>query len=89
MRDPCHCVQGMRVTRIKELPDQGGRKVHAKLKCSKNHGGAAVPSSKRTKEGSDPQGVSLTKGLEAETATRPKIQPRLKHRGKEKPLADF
>ena len=43
--------------------------------------------SKRTKEGSDPQGVSLTKGLEAETATRPKIQPRLKHRGKDKPLA--
>ena len=42
---------------------------------------------KRTKEGSDPQGMSLTKGLEAETATRPKIQPRLKHRGKDKPLA--
>ena len=75
----------MRVTRIKELPDQGGCKVHAKLKCSKNHGGAAVQ--KRTKEGSDPQGMSLTKGLEAETATRPKIQPRLKHRGKDKPLA--
>ena len=30
--------------------------------------------------------VSLTKKLEAETATR-KIQPRLKHRGKDKPLA--
>ena len=28
------------------------------------------------------------KGLEAETATRPKIQPRLKHRRKEKPLAN-
>ena len=42
---------------------------------------------KRTKEGSNPQGMSLTKRLEAETATRPKIQPRLKHRGKDKPLA--
>ena len=42
---------------------------------------------KRTKEGSNPQGMSLTKKLEAETATRPKIQPRLKHRGKDKPLA--
>ena len=42
---------------------------------------------KKNKEGSDPQGMSLTRGLEAETATRPKIQPRLKHRGKEKPLA--
>ena len=42
---------------------------------------------KRTKEGSNPQGMSLTKKLEAETATRPKIQPRLKHKGKDKPLA--
>ena len=42
---------------------------------------------KRTKEGSNPQGMSLTKRLEAEMATRPKIQPRLKHRGKDKPLA--
>ena len=55
--DPCHCVQGMRVPRIKELPDQGGCKVHAKLECSKSHGGAAVQ--KSTKEGSDPQGMSL------------------------------
>ena len=44
---------------------------------------------KRTKEGSNPQGMSLTKRLEAETATRPKIQPRLKHRGKDKPLAQL
>ena len=42
---------------------------------------------KRTKEGSNPQGMSLTKRLEAEMATRLKIQPRLKHRGKNKPLA--
>ena len=42
---------------------------------------------KRTKEGSNPPGMSLTKRLEAEMATRPKIQPRLKHRGKDKPLA--
>ena len=42
---------------------------------------------KRTKEGSNPQGMSLTKRLEAEMATRLKIQPRLKHRGKDKPLA--
>ena len=42
---------------------------------------------KRTKEGSNPPGMSLTKRLEAEIATRPKIQPRLKHRGKDKPLA--
>ena len=48
-------------------------------------GGAAVPSSKKNERGVKPS--SLTKRLEPETATRPKIQPRLKHRGKDKPLA--
>ena len=42
---------------------------------------------KERKRGQTLKACPLPKRLEAETATRPKIQPRLKHRGKDKPLA--
>ena len=76
----------MRGSCIQELPNQRRGKMHAHLKSGKGHGCAAVQSSKRTKEGSNPPGMSLTERLEpkwhaAEDSTKIKTQ------GKDKPLA--
>ena len=81
----CHCKQCMRIMRIQKGQMDAGAKCMQSSNAVKTM--AARRGSKNEREGSNPQGMSLTKRLEAETATRPKIQPRLQHRGKEKPLA--
>ena len=73
-RHACHADQGTARSRRAKCMQTNAVKTMAARRFKKE-----------LKRGQTPQGMSLTKGLEAETATRPKIQPRLKHRGKDKP----